>query len=63
MLKLRVFLCMPYAQGREVRMKVTLERRLSQAQKEVIYANYALLLLLAGRSDAAREFTASLMKW
>ncbi|CAL8460581.1 g110 [Coccomyxa elongata] len=52
-----------FEKGREVRMKVTLERRLSQAQKESIYANYALLLLLAGRSDAAREFTASLMKW
>jgi hypothetical protein len=44
-------------------MKTSLERRLSQAQKEVMYANYALLLLLAGRNDAAREITTFLMKW
>lgn len=44
-------------------LKSTLESRLAQAQKEVIYTNYALLLLLAGRNEAARECTATLMKW
>ncbi|KAK9908732.1 hypothetical protein WJX75_002041 [Coccomyxa subellipsoidea] len=52
-----------FEKGRELRMKTSLERRLSQAQKEVMYANYALLLLLAGRNDAAREITTFLMKW
>ncbi len=57
------FLVVQCTQGRELRMKATLERRLSQAQKEVMYANYALLLMLAGRNDAARECTTFLQTW
>ena len=49
-------------QNREVHLKGSLEKRLSQAQKEVLCSNYALLLLLAGRSDAARDVSASLME-
>ncbi len=42
-------------------MKGSLDRRLSAAQQEALYGNYALLLLAAGRADAAQDVTASLL--
>ena len=48
-------------QGQGLQVKESLDRRLSAAQKEALYGNYALLLLLAGRADAAQDVTASLL--
>lgn len=44
------------AQGQEVRLRASLQRRLGPGQQEALAANYALLLLLAGRAEAARDF-------
>ncbi len=50
-------------QGQEVRLRSGLERRLGPAQQEALCSNYALLLSLAGRADAARDFaTATLAR-
>ncbi len=37
------------------RLKDSLSRRLSEQQQAVLYSNYSLLLLAAGRVDAARD--------
>ena len=48
-------------QGQGLQVKGSLDRRLSAPQQEALYGNYALLLLAAGRADAAQDVTASLL--
>ena len=49
-------------QAGQPKLKESLHRRLSEQQQAVFYANYGLLLLAAGRLDAAREIVNTYQK-